>query len=154
MLTNLNFSDFTTELDGGFPAGTSLSVGSNSGTVIKLLGTGVRKLRFCLSHCMGSASGVLQFYLQTATASNGTFASLSQTLASVAVSIASSTSTYKTVIDTRGETLNAGYVQVVAVIAGVAMTACMDVLGYNVRDEPGKAQNAATFVYNEVIAMQ
>lgn len=153
MLANLNFSDFTTVLDGGVPPGTSLAVGTTSGKVIALPGTGVRKLRFALQHVIGTAAGTLSMYLQTASVSSGPFTSIASTLASVSVSIASSTSRYETVVDTRGESLQAAYVQAVVVVAGAAMPACLEVLGYNVRDEPGNANNAATVVFTETDAM-
>jgi len=154
MLANLNFSDFTTELDGGIPPGTSLAVGTTSGKVITLPGTGVRKLRFALQFLIGTANGTLTMFLQTATVSSGTFASLSQTVYSTVVSVASSAGRYVGVIDTRGTCLQAVCVQPVFVVAGAAMAACLEVLGYNVRDEQAKNQNAPFVQYGETIAMQ
>lgn len=165
MLANLKSRDFLAQVDGGFPPGTSLSVGTNSGKVFLLGGPGpIRKYSLWLQAVMGTASGVLTAFIQTATASNGTFSLASgmanslgsATLAALSGSIALSVASlrYNFDFETRGEALGSlggTWAQIVAVVTGAAMPACLTTLGYNVGGEPAGAYDSATISTTEQV---
>ena len=153
MLANVFFRDIFAVENGGFLAG-SIGTGTASGTAVKLGGSGpLGKMAFLLATTNASAAASVTMYLATATASNGTFTSISQTLVSTAM-VASSTSTLATylLIDTRNEAfanLATGsaaptWVQPVVVVAGVAVTGALLTLGWESGSDPAKNYDAAS----------
>lgn len=151
MNANLFFRDIFAHIDGGVHAQT-LAAGTTSGSAIPLNSTW-NKLVFRLLYTKGTANAGLSMYLQTATASNGTFTSISQTLTSISVSV---TSAGVLEIDTRGEafanlagTTAPTWVQPVVVVATTATPLALDVLGWSNDYEPAKKYDGAGIVVTE-----
>lgn len=151
MLANQFFRDIFAHVDGGVHAQT-LAAGTTSGSAITLTSTW-NKLVFRLLYAKGTANAGISMYLQTATASNGTFTSISQTLVSASVSLASAGVLE---IDTRGEayanlagTTAPTWVQPVVVVATTATPVALDVLGWECDYEPAKKSDGAGVVIAE-----
>ena len=151
MLANLKFGDFMTRLYGGILPQT-MAAGTTSGSAIALGGSAnVRKMAFRVLAAKGTANSTVTLQLATATASNGTFASLSAAVASVSISAAS---LYELILDTRDEWFcdlgtTTTWVQPQIVVATTATPLALDVLGYNVGSEPASNGNAAAIVVTE-----
>ena len=159
-LANMFFRDIAAHYNGGI-APQVLATGTTSGAAIALGGTSpIGKLLFRALFSMTASttagSGAMSFYLATATASGGTFTSLSQTLASLAfASVSASTlSPFANLnvleIDTRDEAFcNLGtgsaaptWVQAVVALSGNAVGFALDVLGWQAGTEPAKLYDA------------
>ncbi len=153
MLANVFFRDVFATLDGGFLPG-SIAAATASGNAIQLGGSApLGKLLFRLITTNASAATSVTMYLATATASGGSYTSISQTGVS-ATQVASSTSTIKTYleIDTRNEafanlatgSLAPAWVKPVIVVVGAAVTGALDVLGWEAGNDPAKQWDAAS----------
>jgi hypothetical protein len=151
MLANVVFRNEFGQLDPGIEAQT-LATGTTSGSALQLGGLApFGKMLFRVLAASGSAAASLSAYLMTATASNGTFASLSATLTSIVISAASA---YRLVLDTRNEAFanlatNALWVKVVLVLTGAPVPLAVDVLGWESGTDPASAYDGATVVTSE-----
>lgn len=152
MNANVLFRDIFSHIDGGIHAQT-LAAGTTSGSAIPLNSTW-GKLLFRLLAAKGTANATLSMYLQTATASGGAFASLSQTLVSASIS---TTGAQVLEIDTRGEAFAnlAGataptWVQPVVVVVTTSTPLALDVLGWSNDFEPARKYDGAGVTVTEV----
>jgi hypothetical protein len=146
-LANLYFKDLFTEISPGSAMGPALvgsATGTQSSSPIALTGSGAfMKLLFDLSFLAGTASGTVNMYLATATASNGTFTSLSQTLVSIITTLSLS-ALYNLKIDSRDvafANLGTGsaapsWVKVVVSVTGAAIDGALKVLGWEAPADP------------------
>jgi hypothetical protein len=151
MFGTLTFSDaFSVDNGGILPQ--SLATGTTSGSAIPLgggatAGVDARKRVFILTAASGTASGTINLYLATSTASNGTFASISATSPAALVSL-SLGSQYTLILDTRNEAFadlgtGALWVKPVVVLAGVAVPMALLVLDYLPGHLPASKNDAA-----------
>lgn len=144
MEANLLFSDFTVPINAGVAPG-SVATGTTSGNAIQLGGPGpIGKLLFRALCTGGSASANVKMVIYSATASNGTFASIPSASQSMLVA-ASSTSNILNVlqIDTRNEAFadlanNIAWVQPVLVITGTATLTFLDCIGWESGIQPAR----------------
>jgi hypothetical protein len=143
MLQNYFFSDLFTDVDSGILTQT-LATGSTSGSAIQIGGkAGFEKLLFEMLFAAGSAAGSVSMWLATASASSGTFGSLSQTLVSIITTLSLSAN-YRLRIDTRDvafanlSSVAAAptFVQVVVAVTGAAIPMAMHVLGWESKVDP------------------
>lgn len=148
MLPNVTFRNIFAHIDGGIHP-QSMAAGTTSGSPIALGGAfGFEKLLFRLLLTKGTANAAVSMFLQTATGSNGTFASLSQTLVTASISLAS---LYSLVIDTRDEAFcnlatGATWVQAVVALATTTTPLALDVLGWAADADPASTGDTATIV--------
>lgn len=156
MLANVLFRDIFAHLDVGIlPVLTGFATGTVSGSAVQLGGTapfGKMVARFIVTS--GSAAASLSAYLATATASNGTFTSVSQTLVSAKVSLASQ---YWLVLDTRMEAFanlntNAQWIKVVYSLTGAPLPGALDVLGWESGNDPASNFDASVGVAAVIVA--
>jgi hypothetical protein len=139
---NLKFSDFITRL--GRTAIGAIGTGTTSGPVLPLANVGsARKYIARALMDFGSAAATASLFLQTASVSSGTFASLSAAAQSVAVT--GSGSLWELAIDLRNEYFSdlgssAVVVQPVLVITGAGVNGVLEILGYDVANmQPANA---------------
>jgi hypothetical protein len=161
MLPNVKFRDIFATLNGGILPQT-LATGTTSGSAIQLGGPGpLGKIAFrALASMLASAtsnSGVMSLYLATATASGGTFTSISQTLVSASISV--SGSMFQLITDTRNEafcnlatgSLAPTWVKPVIALGTAAMPVFLDVLGWSAGDDPADNYDSATINTTETL---
>lgn len=156
-LANLFFRDiFGMVASGVLPQ--AVATGTTSGAAINLGGSAdFGKLAFLFATTNASAATSVTMYLATATASGGSFTSLSATVAST-TQVASSTSTTQQIllIDTRDEAFcnlgsaTSGYgplwVKPVLVVAGAAVSGALLCLGWEAGAEPAKNNDVSVNV--------
>lgn len=167
MLANVFFRDVFCHINGGI-APQQLAAGTTSGAKIQLGGSApIGKLLFralfSMTASTSAGSGAASLYLATATASGGSFTSISATLASVAYASvsASSLAPYANLqvleVDTRNEAfanLATGsaaptWVQPVVVISGATVGFALDVLGWEVGNDPAKNWDVGAITVTE-----
>ena|ERR1700744_4262763 len=154
-LANVFFSDLFTEISPGSAMGPGL-VGSATGTTstaaIQLGGpVPFSKWLFDLSFLAGSASGSVSMFLATASASGGTFTSISQTMVSMVTTLSLST-IYDLKIDSRDvafAVLGTGsiaptWVKAVVAVSGAAINGALKILGWEATADPNSAFTTST----------
>lgn len=157
-LANVFFRNIFATLDGGVLPGT-LASGTTSGSPIQLGGVGgLGKMLFLLNLTQGSVAASASMYLATATASGGTFTSISQTLVSTTLVASSTSATLNMLdIDTRNEAfanLATGsaaptWVKPVIAIAGATLGVGLTVLGWEAGNDPASNYDGSTVTIKE-----
>lgn len=155
MEANVVFSDFTVPINAGVKP-QSLATGTTSGNAIALGGPGpLHKLLFRCMAIIGSASANVTLTLYSATASNGTFASIPSASTSVQVS-AASTVLYDLRLDTRNEAFadlanNIAWVQPVLVVTNAATSIFLDCIGWESGIQPARRLEAVAPLLTTVL---
>ena len=155
MFASKYFTDVFSFLDTGLPVGGNSTSGTHSGSAIPVGGSGAipwRKIGFIVEIASGSTSaGTVGFYLQTATASGGayaTFTTANQTASSVTVS-ATGAGKYYIYAEARGEMFrdlgtNGFWVKPVLVQSAVVCPVALTALGFLEGSEPASNYNDST----------
>jgi hypothetical protein len=146
-LANLYFKDLFTEISPGSAMGPALvgsATGTQSSSPIALTGSAAfMKLLFDLSFLAGSIAGSISMYLATATASGGSYTSVSATLVSMVTTLSLS-ALYNLKIDSRDVafanlgtgTAAPAWCKVVVVVTGSAIDGALKVLGWEAPADP------------------
>ncbi len=155
MFATRYFTDVFAFLDCGLPVGGNSVSGTHSGSAMQVGGSqGVpwRKIGFILEAASGSTSaGVVTFYLQTATASGGayaTFTTSNQSASAVTISVTTSGKAY-IYAEARGEMFNdlgtSGYwIKPVIVQSAVVAPVSLTALGFVQGSQPASNYNDST----------
>jgi len=155
MFATRYFTDVFAFLDCGLPVGGNSTSGTHSGSAMKVGGSqGVpwRKIGFILEAASGSTSaGTIGFYLVTATASGGayaTFTTANQTASSITASVSTSGKAY-IYAEARGEMFtdlgtNGYWVKPVLVQSAVVCPIALTALGFVQGSEPASNYNDST----------
>lgn len=155
MFASRYFTDVFSFLDNGIAVGALTASGTHSGSPMAVGGSAAvpwRKIGFILEMASGSTSaGTVTFYLQTATASNGTFATFSTANNSNSSVIASPSAAGKWYIyaEARGEMFtdlgtNGYWVKPVIVQSAVVCPVALTSLGFVEGSEPASNYNDST----------
>lgn len=153
MFATLKFRDVFATIDDGIVAQT-MATGTHSGSAIALGGTApIDKLEFIVNAASGSAAATLTFVLQTATASNGTFASFSTkgggTAASTSISL-SAAGKYFIYVGARDEmfadlgTTATWVMPVFQISAGAPIPLSLTTLGFVAGNDPASQFDSST----------
>lgn len=156
MFATKQFTDVFSFLDCGLPVGGAITAsGTHSGSAMQVGGSGAvpwRKVGFILEMASGSTSaGTVTFYLVTATASAGTYATFStanNSNSGVTVSVTAAGKAY-IYAEARGEMFtdlgtNGYWIKPVIVQSAVVCPVALTALGFLEGSEPGSNYNDST----------
>lgn len=155
MFATKQFPDVFSFLDCGLPVGGNSVSGTHSGSPMQVGGSAAvpwRKIGFIIEIASGSTSaGVVTFYLQTATASNGTYATFTTANQSNSSVVVSATGAGKWYIyaEARGEMFtdlgtNGYWIKPVLVQSAVVCPVALTALGFVEGSEPASNYNDST----------